>query len=127
MMAVAWQAEEPAKPKPEEPPRALAVGCSANCYTMNDAWRDQEKIDPQERQDMTTRTAEVGTFTRVTTEGTIVTVLSSAPLSLIGIGVAAVASAQLVQAWHGNATGNADRRHLHPRGEHLHALSRGAS
>ena len=54
---------------------------------------------------MTTRTAEVGTFTRVTTAGTIVTVLSSAPLSLIGIGVAAVLTGQIVQLWSGNATG----------------------
>ena len=46
---------------------------------------------------------EVGSFTRVTASG--VTVLSSAPLALLGIGVAAVLTAQLVQLWSGNATG----------------------
>ena len=54
---------------------------------------------------MTQRSAEFGQFTRVTTAGTIVTVLSSAPLSLIGIGVAAVLTSQIVQLWSGNATG----------------------
>ena len=54
---------------------------------------------------MTTRTAEVGTFTRVTALLTGVQVLSSGPLTLVGIGVAAVLTGQLVQLWAGNTTG----------------------
>ena len=46
---------------------------------------------------------ETGTPTRVTTSG--VTVLSSSNLALLGIGVAAVLTAQLVQLWSGSATG----------------------
>ena len=49
-------------------------------------------------------TFEVGRPTRVTSAGTIVTVLSSAPLALIGIGVATVLTGQFVQLWHGNTT-----------------------
>ena len=54
---------------------------------------------------MTTRTAEVGTFTRVTALLTGVQVLSSGPLTLVGSGVAAVLTGQIVQLWAGNATG----------------------